>query len=63
MEDTGASQASVMNLVEVMTASRLVGGEGRLCSTTGEPPSRDTGRAVVTMLVSAVTRQNKTNLE
>ena len=50
----GGSQAKVMNLVEVMTASRFVGGTGTLCRTTEDPPSRDNGRVVVTKLESAV---------
>ena len=50
----GGSQAKVMNLVEVITASRFVGAAGTLCRTTEDPPSRDKGRVVVTKLESAV---------
>ena len=50
----GGSQARVMNLVDVITASRFVGAAGTLCRTTEEPPSRDNGRVVVTELESAV---------
>ena len=50
----GGSQAKVMNLVEVITASRFVGATGTLCRTTEDPPIRDNGRVVVTKLESAV---------
>ena len=50
----GGSQARVMNLVEVITASRFVGATGTLCKTTEEPPIRDNGLVVVTKLESAV---------
>ena len=58
----GGSQAKVMNLVEVMTASRLEGAEGRLFRTVPRllevpGPSNERGRAVVTIVESA--EQNK----
>ena len=61
----GGSQAKVMNLVEVMTASRLEGAEGRLWRTVPrllEPgPSNERGRAVVTLVESAEQNKNKRN--
>ena len=63
MVSTGGSQAKVMNLVLVITASRLVGGPGnwlRTLATEPEPvPSNDTGRGVVTPLESAEQNKNK----
>ena len=53
----GCSQARVMNLVEVMTASRLEGAEGREESTDWRPgtpePSNDNGLLVVIVTESA----------
>ena len=52
----GGSQARVMNLVEVMTASRLEGAEGREESTDWRPeldttdPSNDKGLLVVIVM-------------
>ena len=53
----GGSQAKVMNLVEVITASKLLGAEGRWLRTLwrlSEPePINEMGRGVVTPLESA----------
>ena len=62
--DTGGSQARVMNLVLVITASRLVGGPGNwlrtLVSPEPEPePSNERGLVVVTPLESAEQNKNK----
>ena len=55
--EEGGSQARVMNLVEVITASRLEGAEGVEESTDWRlellDPSNETGLLVVTVLESA----------
>ena len=55
---SGGCQARVMNLVLVITASRLVGGPGRPPRPETRP-SKDTGRGEVTSLESA--ERNKRN--
>jgi len=53
VSELGASQASVMNLVLVMTASRPRGAPGRPEVRPELRPNNETGRGVVTRLESA----------
>ena len=58
----GASQARVMNLVLVITASRPWGGPGRPLRPLARP-NNEMGRGVVTRLESAATKNEKNKLE
>ena len=61
VSELGASQARVMNLVLVMTASRPRGAPGRLLrpERTALRPNKETGRGDVTRLESAEKNKEK----